>query len=179
MIIFTSNINILQHVGNAVVYNLSSYYSGYGDITGLITKIHVFNPTPLPANQFITLPEFDNIYANSVLQSNELFYDFIKIMINSLEFNVIVLVSHDDYRDAIMESIIKLIQVRYGYNCWQVESIEDLECVKESFFTPYGILALDQDKKRFNELYSAGMAAPVNNLIDTEVAVNRHAKFKS
>ena len=51
MIIFTSNINILQHVGNAVVYNLSSYYSGYGDITGLITKIRVFNPTPLPANQ--------------------------------------------------------------------------------------------------------------------------------
>ena len=129
MVIFTSNINILPHINNAVVYNLSSYYSGFDDITGLITKIHIFNTTQLPTNEFINSPQFDSIYANNILQSNELFYDFIKIMINTLEFNVIILVSHDPYRDAITESIIKLIQVRYGYNCWEAEDVEDLECL--------------------------------------------------
>ena len=31
MVIFTSNINILPHINNAVVYNLSSYYSGFDE----------------------------------------------------------------------------------------------------------------------------------------------------
>lgn len=168
MVIFTSNINILQHINNAVLYNLSSYYSGFENITGLITKIQIFNTTQLPPNEFIYSPQFDNIYANSVLQNNELFYDFIKIMINALEYNVVILVAHDPYRDAITESIIKLIQVRYGYNCWEVEETEDLECLKESYFTPYGLLALDQDKRRFDELCMAGYVQPVNNLKNTE-----------
>ena len=168
MVIFTSNINILPHINNAVVYNLSSYYSGFDDITGLITKIHIFNTTQLPTNEFINSPQFDSIYANNILQSNELFYDFIKIMINTLEFNVVILVSHDPYRDAITESIIKLIQVRYGYNCWEAEDVEDLECLRESYFTPYGILALDQDKRSFDELCVSGYVAPVNNLKNTE-----------
>ena len=168
MVIFTSNINILPHINNAVVYNLSSYYSGFDDITGLITKIHIFNTTQLPTNEFINSPQFDSIYANNILQSNELFYDFIKIMINTLDFNVVILVSHDPYRDAITESIIKLIQVRYGYNCWEAEDVEDLECLRESYFTPYGILALDQDKRRFDELCVSGYVAPVNNLKNTE-----------
>lgn len=168
MIIFTSNINILQHIPNAVVYNLSSYHSGYQDVTKLITSIRIVNPTQMPTNEFIYSPQFDGMYANTIFQSNELFYDLIKIMVNAMEFNVVILVSHDPYRDAITESIIKLIQVRYGYNCWEVEDVEDLDCLKESFFTPYGILTLDQDKKRLDTLCITGAAPPVNNLMNIE-----------
>ena len=168
MVIFTSNINILQRINNAVVYNLSSYYSGFENITGLITKIQIFNTTQLPPNEFIYSPQFDSIYANNVLQNNELFYDFIKIMINALEYNVVILVAHDPYRDAITESIIKLIQVRYGYNCWEVDDLDDLSCIKESFFTPQGILTLDQDKLRFDSLCLNGFTKRLNNLKNSE-----------
>ena len=168
MVIFTSNINILQHINNAVVYNLSSYYSGFENITGLITKIQIFNTTQLPPNEFIYSPQFDSIYANNVLQNNELFYDFIKIMINALEYNVVILVAHDPYRDAITESIIKLIQVRYGYNCWEVEDYDDLELLKESYFTPTGLLTLDQDSARYDMLYASGVVGKINNLDNKE-----------
>lgn len=168
MVIFTSNINILQYTPNAVVYNLSSYYSGFENITDLITKIQIFNTTSLPPNEFIYSPEFDNMYTNSIFSNNELFGEFIRIIINATEFNVIVLVAHDPYRDAITESIIKLIQLRYGYNCWEIEELEDLECLKESYFTPYGLLNLDADKKRFDLLALNGVVQKANNLINTE-----------
>lgn len=169
MIIFTSNTNIIQFINSPIVYNLSSFYSGYENITNLITKIPAFNNTSIPVNEFIYSPEFDNMYANSLLNNAVLFNDFIKIVINACSSNnVIVLIAHDDYRDAITESIIKLIQIRYGYNCWEVEGIEDVECLRESFFTPYGLLALDEDKKKYDELYNNGYARPLNNLKDTE-----------
>lgn len=169
MVIFTSNINVLKYIANPVIYNLSSYYSEFENITGLITKIQIFNNTQMPINEFIYSPQFDSIYANSVMQNNELFIDFIKIIINATEFPVVVLISHDPYRDAITESIIKLIQIRYGYNCWEVDDIDDLDCVRESSFTPYGLLNLDQDKKRYDELFMNGYAPVINNLKNTEI----------
>ena len=168
MIIFTSNLNIAQQINNPILYNLSSYYSGFEDLSSLITKVSVFNITTMPINEFIYSPDFDRMYAQGVFNNDELFTDFLKIILNATLGNVVILISHDPYRDAITESIIKLIQVRYGYNCWEAEDVEDLECLRESYFTPYGILALDQDKRRFDELCVSGYVAPVNNLKNTE-----------
>ena len=122
----------------------------------------------MPINEFIYSPDFDRMYAQGVFNNDELFTDFLKIILNATLGNVVILISRDPYRDAITESIIKLIQVRYGYNCWEAEDVEDLECLRESYFTPYGILALDQDKRRFDELCVSGYVAPVNNLKNTE-----------
>lgn len=150
MIIFTSNVNLIQYVKDPVVFNLSSYYSGFNNITNLITNVQIFNNTQLPPNEFIYSPQFDGIYVNSIFNNNDLFMDFMKILMASYNgSNVVILIAHDDYRDAITESIIKLIQVRYGYNCWSVEDIEDLELLKESYFTPYGLLTLDKDIEQY------------------------------
>ena len=59
--------------------------------------------------------------------------------------NVIILISHDEFRDAIVESLVKMIQLRYGYNSWILNTIDDLEYIKESDFTPEGLLVLDND----------------------------------
>ena len=168
MVIFTCNPQLIWQFSNPLTYNLSSYYSGFEDITGLITKISIFNNTNIPANEFIYSPQFDNIYAQSILNNDELFADFLKIVLNATNGVVIILISHDDYRDAITESIIKLIQIRYGYNCWEVDDLDDLSCIKESFFTPQGILTLDQDKLRFDSLCLNGFTKRLNNLKNSE-----------
>lgn len=168
MVIFTSNLNIIQQINNPIIYNLSSYYSGFEDLSSLITKISVFNATNMPINEFIYSPQFDNMYAQGVFNNDELFTDFLKIVLNATLGNIIVLISHDPYRDAITESIIKLIQVRYGYNCWEIEDVDDLSCLRESFFTPQGILNLDQDKYRYDMLSINGFNKPLNNLKNSE-----------
>ena len=48
MIIFTSNLNIAQQINNPILYNLSSYYSGFEDLSSLITKVSVFDVTTMP-----------------------------------------------------------------------------------------------------------------------------------
>ncbi len=153
MIVFTSNINLIPYINNAMIYNLSSYYSGYNDITKLITKIQIINNTEMLANEFIYSPYFDNIYYNSILNDHELFCCLLQLMMNVYNGNnAIVLISHDNYRDAITESLIKLIQVRYGYNCWEIENVEDLDILKETHFTPQGIQNLDADKQTYDSI---------------------------
>ena len=55
--------------------------------------------------------------------------------------------------DAVKESIIKFIQIRYGYNCWEIEDIDDLQVIDEPFFTPMGIMNLDNDKLRYDSIF--------------------------
>ena len=79
MIIFTSNVQLLPYIDSCMVYNLSSYYSGYESVSRLITKVSVCNTNPnVPINEFIYTPEFDVAYANNVFNDPELFIDFMK-----------------------------------------------------------------------------------------------------
>lgn len=170
MIVFTSNISLIPYISNRyMIYNLSSYYSGYPSISSLITSIQIFNNTQLPPNEFLYSPQFDMAYYNAIFNNDSLFVDLMKIMINAYNgVDIIVLTAHDDYRDAVTESIIKLIQVRYGYNCWEVEDYDDLELLKESYFTPTGLLTLDQDSARYDMLYASGVVGKINNLDNKE-----------
>ena len=81
---------------------------------------------------------------------------------------VCILVQRDPYRDAIMESIIKLIQQRYGYNCWIIEDEDDLDVIREQQMFPEGIIALDNDIDRANQLQCNGMAQRILPNINIE-----------
>ena len=70
------------------------------------------------------------LYVGDLDEHLNYFTDFLKIVLNATLGNVVILISHDPYRDAITESIIKLIQIRYGYNCWEIEDADDLSCLK-------------------------------------------------
>lgn len=141
-----------------VILNLSSLYSGYINITHLITNISPINNTGLPMPEFVNSVEFDIQYASAVLNTPELFGSLINIMLRAYEgYLVCILVQRDPYRDAVMESLIKLIQQRYGYNCWIVEDVDDIEIISEQMLFADGLITLDADIKQFNQMYSKGM----------------------
>lgn len=141
-----------------VILNLSSLYSGYINITHLIAKISPINNTALTMPDFVNSIEFDMQYASAVLSNSELFGSLINIMLRAYEgYLVCILVQRDPYRDAVMESLIKLIQQRYGYNCWIIEDPDDIEIMSEQMLLPNGLLTLDSDIKQYNQMYSKGI----------------------
>ena len=157
MIIFTDNPNylpIIQDEFNSpvIVYELSSLYSGF---TELLTGLSRINYTGMPMPLFVESIEFDMQYAASIMNNPTLFGKLMAILSNSYEGHIVVLlVQRDPYRDSIMESLIKLIQQRYGYNCWIVEDPEDISCIKEDEYSTIGLLTLNEDLKRYDNSYS-------------------------
>lgn len=179
MIIFTSNPQIISQVKDPIVFNLSSYYSGYNDISNLVRAASsVVQNRPVAMEgmfaqgiggseliDYISSPDFDIRFANLLTSDDHLFISIMKIMINSYEGkNVVILVHHDEFRDCVAESIIKFIQVRYGYNCWIAEALEDLSCLRQDFFTPTGIMSLDEDRKRYMKLHVSGVAEYIGDM---------------
>ena len=145
-----------------VILNLSSLYSGYINITHLITKISPINNTGLLMPDFVNSVEFDIQYASAVLNNPELFGSLINIMLRAYEgYLVCVLVQRDHYRDAVMESLIKLIQQRYGYNCWIIEDADDIDVLSEQMLLPNGFITLNEDIKQYNQMYSKGIVESI------------------
>ncbi len=165
MIIFISDPSLIPVISqisgkNQVVYNLTSLYSGYPSLSALATNMYTVNNSGMPTNVFIDSVNFDIMYANSIMSNPQMYEAFMNIMVLAYQgINVIILVQRDNYRDAIMESLIKLIQQRYGYIAWVVEDPDDIECIRESSFSPYGIIALDQDIAKLDDMYNRGLVS--------------------
>jgi hypothetical protein len=145
------------------IMNLSSYYSGYLDVTPLITGISPINNTGMPTNIFVDSVDFDMQYAMALTNNMVMYECMMQIVFRSYEGQlVIILVSRDPYRDAVMESLIKYIQQTYGHNCWIVEDIDDVICLEEQSFGPFGIAYMEDHIRQYNDLYSKGQ---VQNLL--------------
>lgn len=146
---------------NIKVFNMSSLYSEVTseNVYTLARIIHPLNQSNnIPPSVYVDTLEFDINYANEILNNPKMFEDLMKIMMNSHEgYVVIVLVYRDAFRDSIMESLIKLIQQRYGYNSWIISDIDDIECITESTYTSNGLLTLENDIKRYRDMYSRGI----------------------
>ena len=177
MIIFVDNPQIIPLIVYKIgstqptqVLNFTSLYSGYPSLAPLTTNMYNMNQSGLPTNIYVDTVEFDMQYANAIFRDDKMFEAFMSIMIPVHEgVNVILLVHRDPYRDSLMESIIKLIQQRYGYNSWIVEDVDDIECLHEPTFTPYGIMALDADIRHYDELYNCGrVSSRIINPINVE-----------
>ena len=175
MIVFLDNPQLIPYIADKTrqpirVMNFSSLYSGFEDATCMCTSMNLVETGGMPINQFINTVDFDIMYASVLLQNDRMFETFTKFIASSyFGFTVILLVYREPYRDAIMESVIKFIQQRYGYNCWIVNSIDDIDCLAESTFTPAGIITLDSDVKRYDNLYQCGR---VSELIDPVSMIN-------
>jgi len=164
MIIFIDNptlINALSYkfAGRKIeVLNLSSLYSGYINITNLIANLAPINTTGVAMPEFVNSYDFDMQYASAIFNNPSLYESFMNIMIRAYEgYVVCILVQRDPYRDAVMESLIKLIQQRYGYSCWIIEDEGDADVIYEQMLNPYGIMTLDQDIRVYNDAYAKGM----------------------
>lgn len=174
MIIFLSNPTIGDAIvdrfyglygSRIVTLNLSSPYKCQYDITSMITRINQIMRTNgyTIDLSYLDTPEFDTSYYNMIINDTELFYNFMRIMVHEFEdILVLVYVSTNAFAESITESIIKLIQQRYGKNAWKVTDIEDVYAINMSeTFTPQGIQVLDEDIKRINMAVYAGKVPPI------------------
>ena len=168
MIVFASNPGLVQPLQEAFpkqtlkVYNLSSLYSGYDSITSLITGLHEWSANGVNVPEALARPEIDIAYWELIMKNNKMFNDLMKLVLNSFEgFVCMVLVKHDEYRDAVLESIIKLIQQRYGFTPWVIQDEGDIEVLEEPEYTAQGLVTLDEDRKRYHMMCEAGQVETV------------------
>lgn len=134
--------------GKGVMYNLSSMREGFISLQALI-----------PPNTIgrLTDREFDIAYANYIMSNDTLFCIFFQIIYNLyIGKDVFIIVSTEDWSENLLESLLKLIQQRYGYNGVLINTEADYLYAATSMnfgFAPgYGIYNLDQDKERFTTL---------------------------
>lgn len=134
--------------GKGVMYNLSSMREGFISLQALI-----------PPNTIgrLTDREFDIAYANYIMSNDTLFCIFFQIIYNLyIGKDVFIIVSTEDWSENLLESLLKLIQQRYGYNAVFINTEADYLYAATSMnfgFAPgYGIFNLDQDKERFTTI---------------------------
>lgn len=142
-------INYIGYKGirSVMVFNLSSLYQLGEQLFALI-------PNPLPDVSILESDQiaFDVAYMNYVIGNDQAFMELMKIMYptyeNSPTLLVYILIGNDPYKDMITESLIKLIQQRYSYNCNRINTIDDISCIEDSDMNIYGLYNFDQDKER-------------------------------
>ena len=134
--------------GKGVMYNLSSMREGFISLQALI-----------PPNTIgrLTDREFDIAYANYIMSNDTLFCIFFQIVYNLyIGTDVFIIVSTEDWSENFLESLLKLIQQRYGYNAVLINTEADylyaVTSMNFEFAPGYGIFNLDQDKERFTTL---------------------------
>ena len=135
---------------NFYEFNLSSYINRGISLTPIIP-----NPEYIPQEIIIgsaETPDFDIAYGNFIMGQKEQFFMFMNLVLplyNDPSACVIVYIADSPVRNVIMESLIKLIQQRYGYNAYIVNVPTDIACViDDSTFTPRGILNIQEDSMR-------------------------------
>lgn len=160
MIIFTPlkdfPIELLEYkkIGQVVQLNLSSYYSDIQNLDMLIPSPEYISEDVLSGD--CSDATFDMEYHKFILDNNNAFCQLMSIMVPEFTLPpgtlVQVLIQNSNYRDIITESLMKLIQQRYGHNSYYVNVAEDLLYIEESDFSIPGLFALENDLARWRSM---------------------------
>ena len=127
------------------VLNLTGMIEGFDSIQALIP--------PQTLGKFSTY-EFDVNYYNYIMENDGVFILFFRI----IQFlysgkDVYIISDEQEWCESLIESLLKIIQQRYGYNAYPVSSDEDVLYAlqrDESYFnSSYGLANLDVDKTRY------------------------------
>lgn len=142
-------IQVLQKYGKpCFVYNIGSMF--------MMDGIEVLkNLTPstnrlVVSGMFLDDRQFDIEYANYLVNNDNAFFDMMKIMYNIYQGYDIFCIADlkDEYTELLIESILKFIQQRYGFNGQMIGDVEDFDLTEDSTFTVHGIYNFDMDKER-------------------------------
>ena len=138
----------LTFSGTGMIFNLTSYKEGYNRLNLLV-----------PPNELgrFTDRDFDIAYANYVIGNDAVFCQFFWIIYNLYIGNhVFIIANPADWSENILESLLKLIQQRYGYNAIRIDNDDDYiyaaNFMNPGFAPGFGLYNLDQDKERFTYL---------------------------
>lgn len=131
----------IQETSNTVIYNFSSLSEKY-------TKLYLYPPNDLGA---LSEYDFDVRYYNYILNNDTIFFDFMMIIYSLYQGKDVFLVIDDDIRlEPLNESLMKIIQQRYGYNGNYIRTEEDFLYATEGSFSVEGLYNLDIDKERLS-----------------------------
>ena len=146
---------------NTVVYNLDSLIEGF-------PKVEILPPIN---TMYMDQKQFDFFFQDYIFRNDSIFYEFMsKIMMPLYMGNhVYLLTSGDPFNDLhdgtaifsmVNESLLKIIQCRYGYIGAIINQYEDIEYLRrDSLFSVEGIQILDRDKERWTAM-TAGRMSP-------------------
>lgn len=125
-----------------VVLNFTSYIEGY-------RRLNLIPPNSLGASSEY---DFDVLYMQYIMSNDMIFAEFFTI-INLLYMgnDVYIIISDDDWSETLIESLLKLIQQRYGYNAVRVDNLDDVIYSEPTDFDrSFGIFNLDEDLDRYS-----------------------------
>lgn len=143
MLMYGNSNNIIT---TGIVFNLTSMKEGFDRLSRLIP--------PNTIGRF-TDREFDIVYANYIMSNDFVFKEFFDIIYPLYTgLDVYIIISDDDWSENLTESLLKLIQQRYGYNGGKINCIDDYYFMVNSknysdFDRSYGLANLDIDKERY------------------------------
>lgn len=134
------NSKAISFLDNYIVFNFTGLSESY-------QQLHLLPPKQLGGNSEY---EFDLNYFHYVIDNENVFMEFMKLILLLYEGkNIFLVISNDMWSLILIESLCKIIQQRYGINAIKIESAEDLYYAEESDFTDYGLFNLDQDKEKY------------------------------
>lgn len=96
--------------------------------------------------------DFDINYMHYVFDVDTNFFEFMNCIVEPLYqgMDVYLCIANNEWSEIMIESLLKMIQQRYGYNATRIEHINDLFNAEITDFEPtYGLMNLDEDNKRF------------------------------
>ncbi|MBR6289216.1 MAG: hypothetical protein IKR19_07775 [Acholeplasmatales bacterium] len=130
---------------DSIAFNISTYREDFHKLASLLPPREL----GLSSNY-----EFDVAYANYILGNDVPFCEFFSIIYYLyMNKDVYLIVNPDDWAEDITESLLKLIQQRYGVNGVLVNSEEDYQYAKisanVSFASGSCLWNLDTDKERY------------------------------
>ena len=128
---------------DTMVYNITSLNERYRN-----ARLDLLPPNSLGANSEY---DYDIKYMEWVFSNDAIFVNFMKIILDIYNgLNVFLIITHEDWSDMMVESLLKLIQQRYGINSVNITTYEDIRYAEDSGFDPtYGLINLDQDLSRY------------------------------
>ena len=142
--------SMLPYLNDATsVYNITSYREG-------LCRLNLL--PPFDKRLFTDgCRDFDLAYAEYIFNNDYVFFDFFKIVYDLyLGKDVFLVMDDGDWSENIIESILKLIQQRYGYNGCLLTGFDSYIYAQNninSSFESFGLYNLDQDKNRFSAIW--------------------------
>ena len=102
--------------------------------------------------------DFDIAYMNYIFGYDPAFAEFFQIINNLYIGNDVYLVmtAGIDWSENLIESILKIIQQRYGYNAVRIYTQDDYiqaQNTRMQFDPTYGLMNLDADKQRYAMMF--------------------------
>lgn len=144
-----------KHIPNVDIIDIE-----YNNILNLSSPINGFDRLNLlpPIDLKFTFDNtFDRMYYEYVINDNNAFIEFMSKIILPVYSgkNVYIIVNEGYGYDYINESIMKMIQARYGVVVNYINDIEDYFYIKDDYtvsFNSYGMINFIQDSEKYRQL---------------------------